>query len=52
LKVIGNVPEDPQVREYDLKGKPLTELPENSAALKSTRLIKEKLAELVKVSKT
>lgn len=51
LKVIGAVPEDVLVREYDLKGRPLIELPENSAALKSTKLIKEKIEEVVKVSK-
>lgn len=36
-KVLGFVPEDPTVTEYDLVGRPLTELPEDSAALSAVR---------------
>jgi len=42
-EIIGIVPEDEHVREYDLYGKPLIELPEDSEALISVRKIAEKI---------
>ncbi|NPV30663.1 MAG: AAA family ATPase [Firmicutes bacterium] len=44
LKLLGVVPYDPLVAEYDLKGKPLMELPEDSPAVRATREIFEKLS--------
>jgi len=43
LKLLGVVPNDPLVAEYDLKGKPLMELPEDSLAVRATREIFGKL---------
>jgi CO dehydrogenase maturation factor len=43
LEVIGAIPEDKNVLEFDYAGRPLTELPEESPALKEVRIIKEKL---------
>lgn len=36
LDCIGVVPEDPLVQEFDINGKPIVKLPENSAAYKAT----------------
>ncbi len=43
FKVIGSIPEDPMVIDYDLKGLPIIELPDNSIAVKATRKIIERL---------
>ncbi len=43
LKLLGVVPNDPLVAEYDLKGKPLMELPEDSPVIRATREIFRKL---------
>ncbi|MGB9792518.1 MAG: AAA family ATPase [Thermacetogeniaceae bacterium] len=43
LELLGIIPNDPLVAEYDLKGKPLMELPEDSAAVKASREIFGKL---------
>ncbi len=43
LKLLGVVPNDPLVAEYDLKGKPLMDLPEDSPAVRATREIFGKL---------
>ncbi len=43
LEIIGIIPEDEYVREYDLYGKPLIELPKDSEALISVRKITEKI---------
>jgi len=37
LKCIAVIPEDPLIREYDLNGRPLTELPDLSAAIKAVK---------------
>lgn len=41
LKIIGLIPEDPIVEEYDLKGKPIINLPENSKAYQEVKKIAE-----------
>jgi len=43
LEIIGIIPEDEYVREYDLHGKPLVELPKDSKAWVSVREIAEKI---------
>jgi CO dehydrogenase maturation factor len=43
LKLIGTIPLDPLVMEYDLKGKALFELPDESPAVKAVSDIMEKL---------
>lgn len=43
LELLGVIPNDPLVAEYDLKGKPLMELPEDSPAVKASRELFEKL---------
>lgn len=43
LKLLGVIPDDPFVAEYDLKGKPLMELPGDSAAVKASRELFGKL---------
>jgi len=44
LKLLGAVPVDPLVVEYDLKGKPMMELPEDSPAVIATRKMFDKLS--------
>ncbi|RMF90518.1 MAG: ATP-binding protein [Methanobacteriota archaeon] len=44
LKVLGTIPEDRNVLEFDYEGRPLTELPEDSPALQEVRRIKERLS--------
>lgn len=44
LDVIGSIPNDKNVLEFDHLGRPLTELPENSPALKEVAVIKQRLA--------
>ena len=48
LEVLGAIPEDSNVREFDYEGRPLTELPESSPAMKEVRSIKERLTALPK----
>ncbi len=43
LAVIGSIPEDKNVLEFDYDGRPLTELPDDSPALKEVAVIKERL---------
>jgi len=43
MTVFGQIPEDPQVGEYDLAGKPLAELPPESTAKKAVAQIAEKV---------
>lgn len=43
IEVLGSIPEDPLVMTYDYEGRPLTELPPDSPALKEILKIKEKL---------
>jgi CO dehydrogenase maturation factor len=43
LELIGTVPEDPKVLEYDLQGKPLVELPESSEAVRAVAQILQKI---------
>jgi CO dehydrogenase maturation factor len=43
LKVIGVIPEDEGVRTLDMEGRPLTELPEDSGALRAVKDITERL---------
>ncbi|MEA3255775.1 MAG: AAA family ATPase [Candidatus Altiarchaeota archaeon] len=43
LEIIGVIPEDPLVEEYDLKGKPLVELPSNSKAYQEIKKIADTL---------
>ncbi len=43
FKILGSIPEDPLVIEYDLKGIPIVELPDNSEAVKASRKIVERL---------
>lgn len=43
LEVLGAIPEDKNVLEFDYEGRPLTELPEDSPALKEVVAIKDKL---------
>jgi CO dehydrogenase maturation factor len=42
LRLIGTIPDDPLVTEYDLKGIPLVELPDDSPAVRAVRAILEK----------
>jgi len=48
LEVLGAIPEDSTVREFDYEGRPLPELPESSPAMKEVRAIKERLTALPK----
>ena len=41
LKILGSIPEDENIIEYDLVGKPITELPGNSPALIAARGVLE-----------
>ena len=50
FKIIGAIPEDPNVMEYDLKGEPIINLPDDSPAVKATREIVERLLPLIKRS--
>lgn len=43
LKLLGTVPLDPLVAEYDLKGKPIVELPADSPAVKAVEALLDKL---------
>lgn len=43
LELIGTVPEDENIRAYDLVGKPIVDLPENSKAVVAVREIFEKV---------
>jgi CO dehydrogenase maturation factor len=43
LEIIGLVPEDPQVRQFDLNGRPTIELTEDSAALRAAYEVFEKI---------
>jgi len=43
LELIGTIPEDPKVLEYDLQGKPLVELPESSEAVRAVAQILQRL---------
>lgn len=43
LKCIAVIPEDSSVQEYDLAGKPIPDLPNNSPALKAVKALVEKL---------
>lgn len=45
LELIGMVPEDESVYEYDLKGRPTVEIPEDSRAVKAAFEIFEKFVE-------
>ncbi|MCS7365771.1 MAG: AAA family ATPase [archaeon GB-1867-035] len=48
FKIIGSIPEDPMVIDYDFKGKPLIDLPDNSLAVKSVGDILSRLYPLIK----
>jgi len=48
VKLIGTIPEDPSITEYDMKGIPLTKLPKNSPAIKSMRKITNTILNEVK----
>lgn len=43
LKLLGAIPYDPLVTEYDLQGKPLADLPDGSLAVSASRKLFEKL---------
>lgn len=43
LKVIGIIPYDETLKKYDLAGKPLVELPQNSTAVEKVKEIKEEI---------
>jgi CO dehydrogenase maturation factor len=43
LELIGTIPEDDQVYEYDLNGKPTVEIPEDSQAVKAAFEIFDKI---------
>jgi CO dehydrogenase maturation factor len=45
LTLIGTVPEDEQIRAYDLIGKPIIDLPEDSKAVVAVKEIYEKICE-------
>lgn len=47
LELIGVIPEDPLVLEYDFKGKPLIDLPPHSPAIHAVANIVEKLKQLI-----
>ncbi|SJZ38170.1 ATP-binding protein [Selenihalanaerobacter shriftii] len=42
LEVIGIIPHDPKIAEYDLHGKPLVDLPDDSSAVEAVKEIIEK----------
>ncbi len=44
LELFGEVPNDPLVAEYDLKGQPLLKLPDDSEAVKATKKIFDSLS--------
>jgi CO dehydrogenase maturation factor len=43
LEIAGTIPEDNMVYEYDLKGRPTVEIPEDNKAVKSAFEIFEKI---------
>jgi len=43
LRVFGYIPEDENISEYDLLGKPLIDLPESSPVIEAVRMILEKI---------
>ncbi len=43
LELIGTIPPDPNVMEYNVQGRPLLELPEDSSSLKAMNTVVEKL---------
>ncbi|HIJ41827.1 MAG TPA: carbon monoxide dehydrogenase, partial [Deltaproteobacteria bacterium] len=43
LKMVGMVPEDPQVAEFDLEGKPTIELEKESRAMEAAYAIFDKI---------
>lgn len=43
VKLLGTVPEDPLIFEYDLKGKPLLDLPEDSSAVRAVARMMEEM---------
>ncbi|MEM3607304.1 MAG: AAA family ATPase [Candidatus Bathyarchaeia archaeon] len=43
LELVGSIPPDPKIMEYNIQGKPLLELPMDSPSLKALKLIAEKL---------
>jgi CO dehydrogenase maturation factor len=43
LELLGTIPLDPLVAEYDLQGKPLADLPDNAAAVVAVGQIADKL---------
>ncbi|MBS7644936.1 MAG: AAA family ATPase [Candidatus Bathyarchaeia archaeon] len=43
LELVGSIPPDPSIMEYNIQGKPLLELPMDSPSLKALKLIAEKL---------
>lgn len=49
LEVLGSIPEDEYVLEYDFEGRPLTQLPEDSKALGSVREIARRLLARCKI---
>lgn len=44
LDILGTIPEDDKISEFDLKGRPLVELPEDSLALGAVKEIADKLS--------
>ena len=49
LKLIGTVPEDENIRAFDLVGKPIIELPEGSKAVVAVKEIFERVCEGLKI---
>ena len=45
VELIGTVPEDENIRAFDLVGKPIIELPEDSKAVVAVKRIFEKICE-------
>jgi CO dehydrogenase maturation factor len=43
VKLLGDIPEDEEVRSYDRQGKPLWMLPDDNAALKAVRKIASRI---------
>lgn len=43
VQVLGSIPDDPSLREFDQRGKPLWDLPEDSVALVASRILAAKL---------
>jgi len=43
VKLLGAIPPDQRILEYDLRGRPLLELPEDSAAVRAVREMLEKI---------